>query len=189
VSGPRSPTKSPCRHGNLPRARSGVYPDILPVSGNGCWPWVPIARRCPYLRDAEIWLNAMLAAAAARADAEYVDIYDSTIGHDVCQPSGVNWVEELILTSLAVPMHPNAAGEQAMAMLILAALRQPPGVPSLRHSDGLRAARSGISLWPASRAHGNQTTRGCGGCNTTSDNTASFRGTTACTARKLDLVR
>jgi hypothetical protein len=45
----------------------------------------------------------MLAAPAARAGAEYVDIYDSTIGHDVRQPSDVKWVEELILTSLAVP--------------------------------------------------------------------------------------
>lgn len=100
------------------------YPDILPVSGNGCWPWMPIARDdVPYLRDTEVRLNAMLAAAAARAGVGYANIYDGTIGHDACQPSGVKWVEGLIPTSLAVPMHPNVAGEQAMARLILAALR------------------------------------------------------------------
>jgi lysophospholipase L1-like esterase len=100
------------------------YPDILPVSGNGCWPEVPIARGdIPYLRDTEVRLNAMLAAAAARAGVEYVDIYDGTIGHDACQSSGVKWIEGLIPTSLAVPLHPNAAGEQAMARLILDALR------------------------------------------------------------------
>jgi hypothetical protein len=71
----------------------------------------------------EIRLNAMLAAAAARAGVGYVRTYNGTIGHDACQPSGVKWVEGLIPASLAVPMHPNAAGEQAMARLILAALR------------------------------------------------------------------
>jgi lysophospholipase L1-like esterase len=100
------------------------YPDILPVSGNGCWPEVPITRGdVPYLRDTEVGLNAMLAAAAARAGVDYVDTYDATIGHDACQSSGVKWIEGLIPTSLAVPLHPNAAGEQAMARLILDALR------------------------------------------------------------------
>lgn len=65
----------------------------------------------------------MLATAAARAGVGYVDTYNATIGHDACQPSGVKWVEGLIPTSLAVPMHPNAAGEQAIARLILDALR------------------------------------------------------------------
>lgn len=100
------------------------YPAILPATGNGCWPWVPIARGdVPYLRDTELRLNAMLAAAAARAGVGYVGTYDGTLGHDACQPSGVKWVEGLIPTSLAVPMHPNAAGERAIARLIIAALR------------------------------------------------------------------
>jgi lysophospholipase L1-like esterase len=100
------------------------YPDILPVSGNGCWPDVPVARGdVPFLRDTETRLNAMLAAVAAQADVRYVDIYKGTIGHDACRPSGVKWVEALVPSSLAVPMHPNAAGEQAMARLILATLR------------------------------------------------------------------
>ena len=100
------------------------YPDLLPASRNGCWPWVPIARGdVPYLRDTETRLNTMLATAAARAGASYIDTYNGTTGHDACQPSGVKWVEGLIPTSLAVPMHPNAAGEQAIARLILDALR------------------------------------------------------------------
>jgi lysophospholipase L1-like esterase len=77
----------------------------------------------PYMRDTELQLNAMLAAAAAQAGVSYVNIYNGTIGHDACQPSSVKWVEGLIPTSLAAPMHPNAAGEQAMARLSLAALR------------------------------------------------------------------
>lgn len=109
-----------------PRARVLLvgYPDILPISGDGCWPEVPIARGdVPYLRNTEVRLNSMLAAAAARAGVAYVDIYDGTIGHDACQSSSVKWVEGLVPTSLAVPLHPDAAGEQAMARLILAALR------------------------------------------------------------------
>jgi hypothetical protein len=99
------------------------YPDILPVSGNGCWPKVPVARGdVLYLRGIELRLNTMLAAAAARANAGYVDTYNGTIGHDACQSSGVKWVEGLIPTSPAVPMHPNVAGERAMARIILAAL-------------------------------------------------------------------
>lgn len=100
------------------------YPAILPATGNGCWPRVPIARGdVPYLRDTEIRLNAMLAAAAAQAGVSYLGTYNGTIGHDACQRPGSKWVEGLIPTSPAVPMHPNAAGEQAIARLILAALR------------------------------------------------------------------
>jgi lysophospholipase L1-like esterase len=100
------------------------YPDILPVSGNGCWPEVTIARGdLPYLRGVETKLNAMLAAAAAHAHDTFVDTYTPSIGHDACRHGGTKWVEGLIPTSAAVPMHPNALGEQAMAREIEAALR------------------------------------------------------------------
>ena len=62
-------------------------------------------------------------AAAPRAGATFVDTYTPSIGHDACQHSGTKWVEGLIPTSAAVPMHPNALGEQAMAREIVAALR------------------------------------------------------------------
>lgn len=99
------------------------YPDILPTSGNGCWPEVTIARGdVPYLRGVEHELNAMLATEAARGGATFVDTYTPSIGHDACQRSGVKWVEGLIPTSIALPFHPNALGEQAMAREVLAAL-------------------------------------------------------------------
>jgi lysophospholipase L1-like esterase len=100
------------------------YPDILPVRGNGCWPEVTIARGdLPYLRGVETQLNAMLAARAAAAHDTFVDTYTPSIGHDACQHPGTKWVEGLIPTSAAVPMHPNALGEQAMAREVVAALR------------------------------------------------------------------
>jgi lysophospholipase L1-like esterase len=99
------------------------YPDILPVGGNGCWPEVTVARGdLPYLRGVETDLNAMLAAQAARAGATFVNTYTPSIGHDACQRAGTKWVEGLIPTSAALPMHPNALGEQAMAREIEAVL-------------------------------------------------------------------
>jgi hypothetical protein len=46
---------------------------------------------------------------------------DAAIGHDFCQPTGVKWVEGLVPTSPAAPVHPNALGERAMAQQVLAA--------------------------------------------------------------------
>ena len=100
------------------------YPVILPASGRGCWPEVPIAGGdIPYLRGVENRLNGMLATEAARNGATFVNTYTASIGHDACQRPGVKWAEGLIPTSLAVPFHPNARGEQAMARDVLAALR------------------------------------------------------------------
>jgi lysophospholipase L1-like esterase len=109
-----------------PHARLLVvgYPDILPVQGNGCWPEVTVARGdLPYLRGVETGLNAMLEAQARQAGATFVDTYTPSIGHDACQPSGTKWVEGLIPTSAALPLHPNGLGEQAMAREIETALR------------------------------------------------------------------
>jgi len=75
------------------------YPVILPNSGSGCWPVVPIAfGDVPYLRGVEKALNAMLAAVAAANNATFVDTYTASIGHDVCQDPGTKWVEGLIPT-------------------------------------------------------------------------------------------
>jgi lysophospholipase L1-like esterase len=110
-----------------PHARIMVigYPDILPVSGNGCWPLVPVARGdLGYLNGVENKLNKMLAAEAAASGDSYVNTYADSIGHDACQRPGVSWVEGLIPTSLAIPFHPNALGARAMARRVLAALRR-----------------------------------------------------------------
>jgi lysophospholipase L1-like esterase len=99
------------------------YPDILPDTGTGCWPAVPLAHGdVPYLRATEVALNRTLAQEAAANGATFVDTYTATIGHDVCQRPGVKWVEGLVPTSLAYPFHPNQPGQQAMATQVLAAL-------------------------------------------------------------------
>jgi lysophospholipase L1-like esterase len=112
-------------YARAPRARVLLvgYPDILPSTGVGCWPTVPLAHGdVPYLRGTEIALNQMLARVAAANGATFVDTYTATVGHDVCQPPGTKFVEGLVPTSLAYPFHPNQLGQQAMANQLLAAL-------------------------------------------------------------------
>jgi lysophospholipase L1-like esterase len=120
------------RH-RAPRARLLLlgYPDLLPVRGSGCWPEVPLARGdVAYLRGEEMRMNGMLAARAARAGDTYVNTFAASVGHDACQPAGVKWVEGLVPSSVALPFHPNAAGERAMSREVLAALHWPAGRPS-----------------------------------------------------------
>ena len=108
-----------------PRARIVVvgYPDVFPQSG-GCWPAVPITNGdVAYLRGLEVKANAMLAATAQAAGATFVNTYTPTIGHDFCQPESVRDVEGLVPGSLALPFHPNARGQQAMANAVLKAVR------------------------------------------------------------------
>lgn len=99
------------------------YPVILPNSGSGCWPVVPIAYGdVPYLRGVEQELNQMLATEAAANGATYVNTYTDSIGHDACQSASNQWVEGLVPQTSAAPFHPNETGEQHMADQVLAAL-------------------------------------------------------------------
>jgi hypothetical protein len=58
-----------------------------------------------------------------------VDTYRRSIGHDVCQLPGTKWVEGLVPTSPAAPVHPNALGERNSAVNVLHTLgvHQPAG--------------------------------------------------------------
>jgi lysophospholipase L1-like esterase len=112
-------------HRRAPHARILLvgYPDILPSTGTGCFPDVPLAHGdVPYLRATEVALNRTLARAAAANGVTFVDTYRATTGHDVCQRPGVRWVEGLVPASPAYPFHPNRRGQQAIARQVLAAL-------------------------------------------------------------------
>jgi lysophospholipase L1-like esterase len=112
-------------HAAAPGARVLVvgYTAILPDSGLGCWPAVPVAfGDVSYLRGVEKALNAMLAGTAAANNATYVDVYTPSIGHDACKGSSTRWTEGLIPGTSAAPFHPNATGERGMANAVLAAL-------------------------------------------------------------------
>lgn len=99
------------------------YPGILPDKGPGCFPVVPFsAGDVAYLRGIEKELNAMLADEADRAAVEYVDTYGPTIGHDICALPGTKWIEGLVPTAPAAPVHPNELGMTAIAKAVTAAL-------------------------------------------------------------------
>jgi hypothetical protein len=112
-------------HAHAPQARVFVvnYAAILPESGSGCWPTVPLTwADVPYLRGVERNLNAMLAEQAAANGATIVDDYTASIGHDACKSSSTKWVEPLIPTHAAAPFHPNARGEAGIATVVVAAV-------------------------------------------------------------------
>lgn len=117
--------QGPDRHqGQVPKARIAVvgYLRILPP-GKGCWPLVPIAAGdVTYLDQVQSHLNTSIGGWAKTAGATFVNPGLVT-GHDVCQLPGTKWVEGLIPTSLSVPVHPNALGQDYVGGLAADALR------------------------------------------------------------------
>ena len=112
-------------HTRSPGARVFVvnYAAILPETGSGCWPQVPIAfSDVSYLRSVERNLNAMLAQQAATNGARIVDDYTASIGRDACKSSSTRWVEPLIPGNAAAPFHPNARGEAGIAAVVVSAV-------------------------------------------------------------------
>ena len=112
-------------HTRAPQAEVMVvgYPDGLPTNGSSCWPLVPIsAGDIRYVNSLESLLNAALeqAAGAHPTYAKYVDTFTSSVGHDACRPPGTAWVNGIVPTSAAFPLHPNLAGEKNMAKYVLA---------------------------------------------------------------------
>jgi lysophospholipase L1-like esterase len=113
-------------HSRAPEARVFVvdYAAILPETGYGCWPQMPLGfQDVPYLRSTEKRLNSMLATQAAANGATLVDWYSASIGHDACKSASTRWVEPLVPTNPAAPVHPNAAGMQGGASALLAAAK------------------------------------------------------------------
>jgi lysophospholipase L1-like esterase len=114
-------------HARSPKARVLLvnYAAILPDTGPGCWPQVPITEGdVPYVRAKEKELNAMLAAQAAANTTEVVDWYTASIGKDACQPPVIRWVEPAVPVNAAAPLHPNLGGMLGASGLLTAALSQ-----------------------------------------------------------------
>jgi hypothetical protein len=108
-------------HERSPAAKVFVvnYAAIFPETGFGCWPQMPIGfGDVPYLRAKEKELNAMLATQAAANGATVVDWYKASIGHDACKGSSTRWVEPVVPTNPAAPIHPNLAGMTGAAAIL-----------------------------------------------------------------------
>ncbi|MFH8974970.1 SGNH/GDSL hydrolase family protein [Streptomyces sp. NPDC017890] len=111
-------------HARSPDARVLLvgYPAIFPEDGTACRETVTLAEGdFPWLRDKAKQLNTMLARQAGKHGATYVDAYGPSVGHDVCRPAGVRWIEPEE-TASAAGFHPNAAGHRSTADAVLAAL-------------------------------------------------------------------
>jgi lysophospholipase L1-like esterase len=104
-------------HARAPKAKVLVvgYPDGLPQNGSTCYPVVPFSSGdVTYFNSLELDLNAVIKQAAQANGATYVNTFTSSIGHDACKGSAA-WVNGIIPTSPAFPLHPNQAGEANMA--------------------------------------------------------------------------
>ncbi len=110
-------------HRRAPQAKIFLvgYPTIVPETGNGCYPVMPVLPSdTPYLRGIAKYLNAMLAGQANVGGATYVDTAASSIGHDYCAID--HWVEGLVPTGPAAPVHPNAKGMANTAVQVAKAI-------------------------------------------------------------------
>jgi hypothetical protein len=105
------------------------YLNGIPADGKGCWPIVPATDTdLAYLQAKFVEMNAMIARVARATSVELVDTYTPTLGHDVCKAPNVRYIEGLIPLStrnsllLAFPFHPNQAGANAQAQIVLKAI-------------------------------------------------------------------
>ena len=111
-------------HDRAPNAEVAIvgYPWLLPESG-GCLPQMPLAAGdVPYLRDLQATLNDAVSRAAAETGTTFVDMAQASVGRDGCQSPEQRWIEPMIGALQPVPVHPNAAGERALADAVLAAV-------------------------------------------------------------------
>ena len=98
------------------------YPRLMPPSGT--------CSAAPYAKGDIAWisstesaLSATLAAAARAHDVTYVPMYRHSKGHDLCA-GNAGWVNGLDPpTGDGHVLHPNAAGERAIAAAVVKALR------------------------------------------------------------------
>lgn len=103
------------------------YTRIVPADGAGCRkPMRASAADAAYFDDFQNGLNDMMRAAANARGVRFIDIYAQSAGHDACGPPSRRWVEPRVGSRLYpdVQVHPNAAGERAVARLVLDALVQ-----------------------------------------------------------------
>lgn len=95
------------------------------IRPGGCHPVQPIwARDGDYLQASVDLLSATAKAEAVERGATFVDLAAVSVGHDTCAAPADRYLEGLIPTSIAAPLHPNAAGMAAFGAAVARAVRQ-----------------------------------------------------------------
>jgi hypothetical protein len=143
-------------HTRAPDARVAIvgYPAVVPTDGTGCYPTVPLSPDdIAYFNELLVKINAMIAGQARANDAEYVDTYTPSIGHDVCTLPLTRWFEGLAPTEPAFPLHPNGRGEASLARSTIAVLSRPRPPRAARPPvvSGLGQARTARRVGPPPR--------------------------------------
>lgn len=96
------------------------YPQLVPESGT-CDLLPLAAGDYPFARAINEGLNQAMSDAAEATAAEYVDVWEPSAGHDICADEP--WVNGRITSATtALAYHPLAAGQEAVAELVLARL-------------------------------------------------------------------
>lgn len=109
-----------------PNARIVVAGYGTYVREGGCWPVQPVwGRDADYIQGSVNLLNDALERQALAHGGTYVDLAEVSVGHDVCAPPSERYLEGLVPTSAAAPLHPNARGMAAFG----AALAEAVGIP------------------------------------------------------------
>lgn len=106
-------------HKLSPKAKVFVvgYPDIAPAHGScpTAIPWSEGDLKW-YRNQVERRGNADIKRWAKARGAIFVNTFGPSEGHDICQPVGTRWIEPLFGSLTGVPLHPNALGEENLAV-------------------------------------------------------------------------
>jgi len=108
-----------------PNARIVVlpYPRVLPPSATPCPPSVPMqAADLKFMLDVSDRLHTAIKNAAKQTKVDFVDSY-APKGHDACASGSKRWIQGQDPSTTALTFHPNEAGMQAQAAMILKALK------------------------------------------------------------------
>lgn len=107
-----------------PRAEIYVVGYATYIRDGGCYPHQPMwARDATYIQASVDRLSAVLRERAVEHGAEFVDLAPVSEGHDVCAPIGERYIEGVLPTSLAAPLHPNDKGMTAFGHAVAEAIR------------------------------------------------------------------
>ncbi|WP_436492858.1 SGNH/GDSL hydrolase family protein [Actinokineospora sp. HUAS TT18] len=107
-----------------PHAKVLVVGYATYIKPGGCYPTQPIwARDADYIQSAVNYLSATMRAQAIAAGATFVDTAAVSVGHDTCAAPSARYIEGLIPTAPAAPLHPNAQGMAAFGAAVATAAR------------------------------------------------------------------
>lgn len=95
------------------------------IRPGGCYPVQPVwGRDGDYLQSVMNRISATAKTEAEKRGAAFVDFAAVTVGHDICAAPADRYLEGLIPTTIAAPLHPNAAGMRAFGTTVARAVQQ-----------------------------------------------------------------